>query len=80
MLILPAKRALNTKDPDVIIATLRALQQLVQAGEYRTGPRIRHPDRVMASFREAGRGSVFGGQSNDCFRAFSFTEYLPLFQ
>ncbi|XP_065088886.1 parkin coregulated gene protein-like [Ochlerotatus camptorhynchus] len=32
MLILPAKRALNTKDPDVIIATLRALQQLVQAG------------------------------------------------
>ncbi|XP_021693783.1 parkin coregulated gene protein homolog [Aedes aegypti] len=34
MLILPAKRALNTKDPDVIIATLRALQQLVQAGPW----------------------------------------------
>ncbi|XP_055618729.1 parkin coregulated gene protein-like [Toxorhynchites rutilus septentrionalis] len=32
MLILPAKRALHTKDPDVIIATLRVLQQLVQAG------------------------------------------------
>ncbi|XP_055526062.1 parkin coregulated gene protein-like [Wyeomyia smithii] len=32
MLILPAKRALHTKDPDVIIATLRSLQQLVQAG------------------------------------------------
>ncbi|EDS45370.1 conserved hypothetical protein [Culex quinquefasciatus] len=35
MLILPTKRALNTKDPDVIIATLRALQQLVQADRWR---------------------------------------------
>ncbi|XP_058455234.1 parkin coregulated gene protein-like [Malaya genurostris] len=34
MLILPAKRALNSKDPDVIIATLRAIQQLVQAGPW----------------------------------------------
>ncbi|XP_058811719.1 parkin coregulated gene protein-like [Topomyia yanbarensis] len=34
MLILPAKRALNSKDPDVIIATMRALQQLVQAGPW----------------------------------------------
>lgn len=34
MLILPAKRALHTKDPDVIIATLRVLQQLVQAGKF----------------------------------------------
>nr|XP_029710129.1 parkin coregulated gene protein homolog [Aedes albopictus] len=39
MLILPAKRALNTKDPDVIIATLRALQQLVQAGPW-IGPAL----------------------------------------
>ncbi|XP_039444731.1 parkin coregulated gene protein homolog [Culex pipiens pallens] len=39
MLILPAKRALNTKDPDVIIATLRALQQLVQAGPW-VGPAL----------------------------------------
>ncbi|XP_058059401.1 parkin coregulated gene protein [Anopheles bellator] len=32
MLILPMREALNTRNPDIIIATLRALQQLLRVG------------------------------------------------